>query len=109
MAFFKRAVINQFHIHAVKDGRAREAAATYVIEHRSAHVQQEGPLSAAFTSASDELQQILGVIANAPAGLLELLLTPASEDRWSRRLCRLCQTSTINAGVIRELKILLQN
>lgn len=108
MAFFKRAVINQFNIHAAKDGRAREAAATYALQHRADHAEQEGPLVSALASTSDELQQILAVIAKAPPRLLELLLSSASEERWSRRLCRLCQTATINASVIRELKILLE-
>ena len=110
MALFKRAVANEFHFHASACTRIREAEAGYAGEQsrRGEGVDHNlGTLTASIASASEELRAVLRVVAQAPTELLSLLLLEASDENWSRRLCRISGINKVSKTIVAELRDIL--
>lgn len=110
MALYKRAVANDFHTFALKDQQARSVGTPLAdpdatlpeIPDYSA-----GPLFAQLAvDASGELRQVLTMIANAPAEMLEIIFASRSEAAINRRLRRICRLPE-NRDLLGELRALL--
>ena len=109
MALFKTSVINQVNKYAIKSSKEREAISSYREIKKINTEYSEGSLYSILTSASEELQSVLKVVANAPSEFLDILLdNSATDKRWSRRLCRLCKVN-MNEDIITELRSLLKS
>lgn len=117
MALYKTAVANHWHKHAVFDGRYRQLhhpenleAAPEGIARRASITFNDGPLAAAMAGASQELQQVLRMIAQAPDEVLRILLPTDGEtpdlDVLNRRFRRWFGLPA-KAEVATELKNLL--
>lgn len=112
MALYIRSVNNTFHMLASKNRRLLEVRQVVGDLHQSHRVDIElsnGPVLAALSHASEELRQVLRVIAIAPQELLALMLgySPSHEKEWSRSLCRLARTDRVRSDLITELRNLL--
>jgi hypothetical protein len=113
MSLLKISIVNEFNTMAKRCGRDRAAETDWVtaqVELLDGAVDHNnGGLLAALSEASEELREVLMVVAKAPAELLELLLPgegePTPDDAsWSRRLCRICRVGTINEAIVTELR-----
>ena len=110
MSIYKRALSNEFHYYAEHCRLQREAQGEYAHEdhERQGDVDHNlGGLALLLAGASEELREVLRVVAAAPGELLELLLEPGDDEGWSRRLARLCRISNPSSGVVAELRQLL--
>lgn len=117
MSLYKRAVINDWHTFAERDGRIRSVPApdpTDDIDHNA------GILATAIGEASTELRQVLGVLAIAPAEFLSILfaktellqaddpdIVASAARSINRRIRRLCGISG-HADILSELRQLLE-
>jgi hypothetical protein len=116
MSIYKKALAREFHTRASNTRRDIETEQEYGLEHaRRSNVDYNvGTITSALAEASDELREVMGVIANAPAEFLKILLDDGREDNevcddatWSRRLCRLARLNTISETLVTELRVLL--
>lgn len=118
MALFKRAVANDWHTFAQKDGRFRSLP---LPEPEDEIDHNPGVLSAALASGSDELKQFLTVLAEAPAEFLSLLLGDADQiatmssdaaavcaKRFNQRIRRLLGILNPAVDVVSELRAILE-
>lgn len=110
MSLFQRMLSNEFHTLATKCTQERTAEKDFVeiakedqtdVEHETAS------LSVALKQVSEELGDVLRVIANAPSEFLDVFLMESSDEGWSRRLCRLAKTKKLNDGIVSELRDLV--
>jgi hypothetical protein len=120
MSLFKRAVINDFNSLTYKNDkliavRTKVLAARDLAKENADHEgidaieYPNGPLYSVLTHASEELRQVLGIIAIGPHELVSLMLTLSSscDAEWSRSMCRLARTKKIRSDLISELRSLL--
>jgi hypothetical protein len=110
MAIFKSSLSREFHTFAYEARAYAEAQRQWGEEElkRGGEVDyNEGGLATILAGASQELREVMGVVAGAPTELLKLLLEEADDQTWSRRLCRLGRISTMNEGIVTELRNLL--
>lgn len=108
MSLYKVALLNHWNTLAVRDGRARAMAVPDVIETTDP---AQGPLLAALHGASDELQQVLCMIANAPAELMGILFGNPCDTITNRRLRRWSGIGKVEQGacLVSELRNLLSS
>jgi len=104
MRYYQRAVGTWVITQANKQTGRRAKAQAYFDPQPEETTEQAGPLAAKIRGASKELQAVLKVIFNSPSEFL--LLRPAPDNIWSRRLCRLSGVP-VNEDIIAELRRLL--
>lgn len=106
---FKLWVVDDFNTFARRDQKVRDAQASYENLYRQREEAHTGDalLYSALASASDELKQVMTIIAKAPAEFLGLLLRESDDISWSRRITRLSGIKDVNANVIAELRTIL--
>ena len=114
MALFKRAVERGFHTFSLLNNRQIELCAEDAITRPQIDF-SDGPLYAALSKASDELKDVLRVLATAPSELMYLMLDGVelrrSKERdaaLSRSLCRLARVANIRSDLLIELRTLLE-
>ena len=110
MSLFKMSVANEFHSIAVKDGQLRQSRdPERLAQHASmlpTSTVNHGPLLVRWAQASAELQQVIKVIADAPAELLEMMFANNDKLQTNRRLRRLCGIKA-NVDLLGEMHELL--
>jgi hypothetical protein len=91
MALFKRALANEFNTLSRNIGRSHRAeleAAAEMRQRPGTRVERNpGPLLAGL---SDELRQVLRVLAVAPSEFLQMLLREPDDESWAQRLYQFC-------------------
>lgn len=107
MALYKVALANEFYDINLKATRERDAVTEYGSLYRNSTDYSQGPLTSRLSEASQELRDVIRIVAGAPAELLNLLLLEADDCSWSRRLCRLCRLPVVSETIISELRELL--
>jgi len=116
MALYMRAVTNDFNTFARRNQRLalHDAATVEQVDYSN------GPLLAVLASASEELREVLRVIAVAPSELLMLMLDGLTRHRPGRRsgheeaavsraLCRLARIRNVRDDLLTELRSLLRD
>ena len=108
MRYYQRAVGTWMITQATKDTQRRETLATLQQERADDRIDPDALVVASLRNdASAELQTVLRAIITAPTQFIrDLLLQPAPDHIWSRRLCRLCGIP-VNENIVGELKKLL--
>lgn len=103
MALFKRMLATHWHDASVVDTRIRSVPPPDDEEQLDFSI---GPLSAALSSASEDLRIFVATLATAPADFLAALLANDDPNLLARRVARLCGIKKA-ATVLAELRSLL--
>lgn len=104
MSLFKLALVNDWNTLAAKDGKFRSTEPPEMSERVEPAT---GLLAARFADASDELQVVLAMIADAPADLLGILFSSNSPTLTNRKLCRFAGIKYRSVDLCGELRALL--
>jgi hypothetical protein len=127
MAIYRNSLYREFHTLAYETRASVEVQQEWGEEHlrREGFVQEaadgrgeggvsrwtgvapsEAELTTALARASEELRDVLRIVFQAPAEILSILLEPAEDEAWSRRLCRMLRIN-LSETIVAELREIL--
>jgi hypothetical protein len=89
MSIYKIALVNQFNVHAVHDGRTRTLdVSDGVMLEGPSQDPNLGPLSVKLRAVGDELLGALRILANAPHEALSIMMSAPTEITRGRAIAR---------------------